>query len=130
MAEKKVMPTDNLPIGKYKKFSELTTVHERVASRRRRSLMTQQQAADYLGIDLTTYRRKEQIGKIECTMLLKIAEMLGEDPCVLLTGKPMEKIVVDGLTSFERQFIEFLRKLPSEKQIKAFNILKDILDEE
>jgi len=56
--------------------------------------ITQQEMADFLGIDCRTYKRWENgETKVDCELIPKIAEFLHVEICDLFKGKPSDVVV-------------------------------------
>lgn len=63
------------------------TINERIAYYRKKSGLTQEQAAERLDMKTGTYAKMELKGKIDSEKLMKLSELFGVSPEVLLCGE-------------------------------------------
>lgn len=62
------------------------TINERIFNYRKRAGLTQEQAAERMDMKTSTYAKMELKGKIDSEKLLKLAELFGVTPEILLCG--------------------------------------------
>lgn len=62
------------------------TINERIARFRKLSNLTQAETAEKLGVKCSTYSQMERKGKISTDTLMRLADVLGVSPFILLYG--------------------------------------------
>lgn len=64
------------------------TINERVAHYRKLANLNQAQAAERMGMKLSTYSQMERVGNISAERIIKLAQIFGVDTSILLFGEP------------------------------------------
>ena len=122
------------------------TINERLKKYRRLAGYTQNELAEKLGMNGSTYSQMERVGNNPAQRLLQVAEVLGIEPILLLEGEkpfipvepesPVIKIAepidiiepdpFDILSQKEKNLIKIFRNLPQAKKNELYNIIKEI----
>ena len=112
------------------------TINERIAYYRKKSGLTQEQASERLDMKTGTYAKMELKGKIDSEKLMKLSELLGVPPEVLLCGESsddnndfLSSMNGNGKTQVLRQETPKFAEneyIPTNRELSAMKIIHNL----
>ena len=113
------------------------TINERIAYYRKKSRLTQEQAAERMDMKTGTYAKMEQTGKIDSERLIKLSELFEISPMLLLFDNGLDKdedlisLINDengSKTKFRQQGPELLENeyIPTNRELSAMKIIHNL----
>ena len=97
-------------------------INEKIYDFRRNAHLTQQQLADLLGMNVTTYSPMERNGQIKVDKLIQIAKVLGKSPTDFFTGEAQSMNQPEPVIANEEE-IDFIMTHNDRMIVKMYHFL-------